>query len=191
MFQLFVQQLASYNTYFNNFRQTDYTFTNRQHLNPLLGASLSEAEVELGRAPARVSLTSNDLDEAAILELEPTDEISFNYSNYVRNQQAVFCNSKRTIISILAVFVCSVLLGLPQYLAYEVKTHSISVSPSPMPMINNEELQPLINSIYFIQEEVAREPQRKRPVSQNTSVYIYSHNMATAYGLVMRFVANI
>lgn len=129
-YKLFVQQLTSYNSHFNCARHTDYTFTNREHLNPVLGFSVPETagvvvdvDAEFCVRNPRVSLNSSDLDEAAILEIEASDEVALNYANYLRNQKAVFCSPRKTLASILTVFAFSVLLGLPQFYGIEVKTN--------------------------------------------------------------------
>ncbi len=64
-----------------------------------------------------------------------------------------------------------------------------------MPVINNEEHRPLLSNIYFIQEEVAREKKPPtdhrlsppQPTKNTTNKYMYSANMATAYGLDLKF----
>jgi len=75
----------------------------------------------LGLKNPRVSVDSSDLNEAAILETEPTDEVALNYSNYMKNQQAAFCSPVKTLVSIFSIVAFSILLGLPQFYGIEVK----------------------------------------------------------------------
>ena len=68
----------------------------------------------------KVSLTSEDIDETALYEIDQMEEIAFNYSNWAKNEHNLFCNSKKIGTTVIIIGVFAVLLAMPHYLAYEV-----------------------------------------------------------------------
>lgn len=134
----------------------------------------------------KMSLTAIDLDESTIFELQQHEsEIGFNYSNYCKNQNQVFDNSKKCFVFIFIISVFSCMLAMPNYYAFEVKNNTVTVSPTRMPTVTNEELKAILNNIYFIKDEVMpTNPNYHRNSSQQQATsLLYSNNMAKAYGL--------
>jgi hypothetical protein len=141
-YKLFIQQISQFNNLFNCVNKTNYSML-RGSVNPAINSG-------------KMSLTSLDLDEATLFELDShQDEIGFNYSNYCKNQEKIFHNSKKIFVFIFIISSFSCMLAIPNYFAFEIKNNTVSVSPSRMPTVTNDELKNILNNIYFIKDEVA------------------------------------